>query len=440
MRIRNIPVCCLLFIFTFGMPVFLHADRGYSSAKMPESSEPEVTTQEAEILNRISAGIKKDQEIPEIIEFLKSRIKRDSSPALDFALGNLCFQSGELKKAESAYRAALKKMPAFSRARANLARVMLQQGEIDMALQELQSLLLAGAVKPSTMTLLGYTYLMKGEPIPAESAYRQALLYKPDDVNAYLGLAKSLLEQERYKESGKILEHVIEEFPLRGELWSLLANTRLALDQPMRAIAALESARRLEAASPEALATLGDLLINQGQPHAARKVYREAFAKEKPSIERLLRAIDAFLMVRDTMGAGAMLKRARALEKKGLLTADQRKKYHWQSAREAQINGKTRVALKAYQQLLEEDPLNTRILLAVGDIYHEEKEYERALLAYERAGRLGEMKITALIRQARVEVEQGKYQRAIEHLEEAQYLHPQPHVAKYLEQVRCLVR
>ena len=208
----------------------------------------------------------------------------------------------------------------------------------------------------------------------------------------------------------------------------------------MRAIAALESARRLEAASPEALATLGDLLINQGQPHAARKVYREAFAKEKPSIDRLLRAIDAFLMVRDTMGASAMLKRARVLEKKGLLTADQSKKYRWQLAREAQINGKIREALKAYQQLLEEDPLNTRVLLAMGDIYQEEKEYERALLAYERAGRLGEMKITALIRQARVVVERGKYQRAIEHLEEAQYLQPQPHVAKYLEQVRRLVR
>ncbi|MCK4249348.1 MAG: tetratricopeptide repeat protein [Candidatus Omnitrophica bacterium] len=423
-----IILLCLMFINTSGL------------CREPGSEEPTVSQKEAEILEQVIKLSEEDLETA--IEFLSAKVVSNSSSALDFSLGNLYFQKDKLEEAEDAYRNALKKLPGFSRARANLARILIGQGKIDAAIKEFKEILLAGKTRPSTLTLIGYTFLLKDRPVPAETAYRQALLLEPDDINAYLGLAKCLVQQERFKEAVKVLEDLLEDNPLNKELWFLLANANLALEKSDRAVITLECARRLDLASDQALASLGDLYLNQGQADEALIVYKEAFSMEEPSIDRLLRAVEGFIMMRQPSQAAVLLKRGHILEQAGKVswTPAQSCKLCWLKARQAHLKGEHEFALKAYNSLLEKDPLHGPALLATGDLHREEGRLEQALIFYERAGRIQDKEVKALIRQAQVEVDRQGYGRAVELLEAAQVLKPRAYVTRYLEQVRRLVR
>ncbi|MCD4812454.1 tetratricopeptide repeat protein [bacterium] len=402
------------------------------------AGEPVVSSEEAKLLSQVAEVSKKD--LTKAARVLEAKIKAESSAALNFALGNVRFQLNEYKKAEKAYRGALKKMENFNRARANLARVLVQQDRVDEAIDELKHLLLEGAPKPSTLTLLGYTYLLKEDAVAAESSYRQAIMYNPKDVNAVLGLVKALFEQERYQESIKLLERVIKDYPFRGELWALLANGRMSLGNTAGAVSALESARRLKVISKEGLSTLGDLFLNQNQPKQALIVYKQAFSEKTVDSNRLLRAIDGFLMVKEITYVNELIKKAQQLNAANKLTARQANKLYLQLAGKADLEGDKTKALSAYKRVLKKDPLNGKALLAMGDLYYDEKTYEQAAIAYERAGRIQLYKVDALIRLAQLSVARTRYEKAQQYLEAAQLLKPQKHIGNYLEQVKRLVR
>jgi tetratricopeptide (TPR) repeat protein len=224
--------------------------------------------------------------------------------------------------------------------------------------------------------------------------------------------------------------------------WSLLANVNLAQDKNKKAAVKLECARRLGVASPEALATLGDLYLNQGQVTEAVLVYKEAFDVEKPSPARMLRAVEGFVMLNKPKECGDLLEKILALEQKNpnIFSAEQRAKLRHVEARRAHLSGDRPGAIVAYKKLLEENPLDGDALVSLGDLYHESGELEEALIVYERAARVPGKETTALVRQAQVEVERERYARAVKLLEAAQVFKEQPHITKYLAQLRRLVR
>ena len=122
------------------------------------------------------------------------------------------------------------------------------------------------------------------------------------------------------------------------------------------------------------------------------------------------------------------------------LSPDQRRKLLRLEARQAYLRGDRKTALKAHERLLEEHPLDGDALIALGDIHREACALEEAMMAYERAARISGKEAEALVRQAQVEVERERYAGAVERLEAAQAMDPRPNVARYLEQVRRLVR
>ena len=405
-----------------------------------QSREPTVTKQEAETLSKAAELAEKD--VAAAVSFLHPLVKPSSSAALDFALATFYLQENDLEQAARSYRIALEKMPTFARARANLAQVLIQQEKLDEAVNELQLIVGEGVANPSTYTLLGYTFLLKGEAVPAETAYRQALLFKPGDTNAYIGLTKSLLQQERYRECISLIRNLLESRPTEDELWSVLANACIALGDLDRAITSLECARRLGVASSEGLATMGDLYLNREQPSEALAAYTQAFSVEKPSVARLLRAAEGLLMMDQPSEAAVLIEQALGIKEKhpNSFTPELVQKLRWLQARQAHLSGKIEDAVKEYELFLEENPLHADALLALGDIYRQRSEYEKALLAYERAARLPDAEVKAFVRQAQAEVDRGRYSRAVELLEQAQAKDPQRNVARYLDQVRHLIR
>lgn len=398
--------------------------------------EPTVSEDEAVFLQRVLSV--SETNVTAAVSLLRDeRPEEAESPVFDFTLGNLHFQEDQLPEAETAYRAAVEKMPRFRAALMNLGRVLLLREKPDQTIEIYQRLVEDGQATADILLLLGHALLLEDAPAGAETAYRQALLLRPRDPEIRTGLAKTLLRQERYREGLAVVRELLDRDPLNRELWSLRINALLSDAEHEHAIRAIEQARRLDRASPEMLATLGDLWLNADRPADALAAYREAFADEAPSAERMLRAIEGFLMVDDPEGAEAMFRRADEA-----VDPDAHPEAHLRltrlRARHAMRRERLDQAARLLRDVLERDPLDGRALLTLADLEARRDQPEKALLAAERAGRVEGFEAEALLRRARIEVSRGRYDAAIPLLESAQTFQPRDAVARYLEQVRRL--
>lgn len=399
--------------------------------------QPSVTGEESRLLADVLKIAETNEE--QAIDDLLAKIKKSSSPALDFTLGNLYWRTDNLPGAENAYSKALSKLPNFRMAIMNLGRIHLIQDKTSETISLYQGLVENGQANAETYLLLGHALFMEESVVSAESAYRQALLLRPRDNEARTGLVKALLQQERYQEGLALLNEILNAQPLDQDLWSLKVNGLLAKGNIEEAIAALEQARRLDCASPEMVATLGDLWLNQNRPKDGLAAYEEAFDQEDPDLERILRAAEGFLMLPDADGALKMLNQAEKempenvdLELKIRLL---RLKSEW-----ALLNNQFTEAETLSKTILVLDPLDGRTLLQLANIQVENGELAKAILSCERAARIDGFEANALLRQARIEIERDNYRQAVALLESAQVFEPRPYVADYLEQVRRLAK
>jgi tetratricopeptide (TPR) repeat protein len=400
-------------------------------------NEPTVTREESEI---ITQALTLFEEHPHnAIQFLDQSITPGSSSALDFTLATLYLRDKHLEEAERAYTNALKKLPTFTRARANLARIYMQLGLMDKALEQFQQVLLEGAREPSTLALVGYIHLSKNAAVPAENAYRQAILLNPEDEQAYYGLAKSLLIQERYDEVVPLLTQMIDTDPEQMNLWGLLANAYLSKDQPFEAIKTLEAARRMGISNSDMFATLGDIYLNEELAEDSVNAYQEAMALGDLSPARMLRAIEGFVSIHQPDEARRLLGNPSIVSREDW-GPDEEYKLLWLKARLAHLEEKYQEAIDLYQQALDQDPINGMVLISLGDLYQQQGKLEEALIVFEQAQQDEHVSRQALLKQSQLEVSRQRFARAVEILEEVLVDDFQPHVARYLEQVRRLIR
>ncbi len=400
--------------------------------------EPKITQEEGQFLAYVMRLLETDP-VEAVRQLREERPDDSQNPALDFTLGNVLFQADDLEGAETAYRTALQKMPRFRAALMNLGRVLLLQDKAAETIKVYQRLVEDGQADADILQLLGHALMMEDAPVSAETAYRQAILLRPRRTEIRMGLAKALLRQERFREGLALIDEILKQDPLNQELWSLRVNALLSDEKYERATLAIESAHRLQRATPEMLATLGDLWLNQDQPEDALRAYSEAFAQEAPSVTRMLRALEGFLIVDSPEGAENMIKQISSK-----LDASRDPKEALRFLRlQADLALRKQEMDKAeafLDQVLKSDPLDGRALLTLADLQHRQGNSAQALLTAERAARVEGFEAEALIRQARIEVSRGRYAKAVPLLEAAQAFSPQDSVARYLEQVRRLAQ
>ena len=106
------------------------------------------------------------------------------------------------------------------------------------------------AIKPLTRTialgggdgkvfgLLGFAYASVGRNVSAEAAYRQALVFEPENLDFKLGLVKSAVATANYDYALALLDELIREYPERDNLWTLQANLYIQKEQPAKAASA----------------------------------------------------------------------------------------------------------------------------------------------------------------------------------------------------------
>jgi len=403
-----------------------------------KTDEPTVTRREAELLQEAArVGTTNAAAAAARLEKVDSG---ESSAGIDFAMGNLLFQAQVLEPAATAYRRALDKHPEFTRAMMNLARVYLLQEQPDRAIALFRRLILRGRADEDTYLLLGHALLLKDHGVSAESAFRQALLLSPQSTQARQGLARCLLLQQRYPEVLGLVSELLETDARNTELWSLRANALIALDRTAEVLRVLESARRLGRANGEMTATLGDLYLNADMPDEAVACHREASRRGAVPAARTLRALEALVALGRLDEADALLPSVEKRMADGGETGELRRGLLRLRAQLSRQRGKTDDAVRLCEELVREDPLDGKNLLLLGDLHTERGELEDALMAYERAAGAAGTEAEALVRQAQIAVDRERYARAVELLEASLVFENTPHVARYLEQVRRLVR
>jgi tetratricopeptide (TPR) repeat protein len=79
-------------------------------------------------------------------------------------------------------------------------------------------------------------------------------------------------------------------------------------------------------------------------------------------------------------------------------------------------DGNRRTASAALQEALALDPSNADALMALGQIYHGERDYGRADLMFQRASAYTPVRESALIARAEVAIDQQNFDGAIAHL------------------------
>lgn len=398
--------------------------------------EPTVTKEESVLLDTAMDVATTNTTLA--IEMLTADDLDKASPALDFAIGNLHFQSGRLDEAAAAYLSARRKLPKFRGAVMNLGRVYLMQERTEEAIELYQQIVSDGQADADILLLLGHALLMENAPVSAESAYRQSLLLRPKHSDAMLGMGKSLMRQERYAEGLAMVGEILQRDPTNQELWSLRANAYLSMGKHTEAMRTIEKARRIGCANAEMLATLGDLFLNQDLPDDALGAYEAAFAGKTLSVERLLRAVEGFLMVRDTSGAAKMMVNADAIRQSrpdSFGEAENRTRLRLKAELAQQV-GRYTEAMALCNEVLKLDPLDGRTMLVLAELQQDAGQLEEAAMTCERAARVKGYEADALIRQAQIEVQRERYGRAASLLAAAQTFEDRPHIARYLEQVR----
>ena len=97
--------------------------------------EPRISKAEQSVLAEVVA--KAENQLAEAIAYLENKVDEKSSPALDYALGTMCYQNGRLTTAVQAYQNAIKKFPNFLRAHKNLGLVQLNLANLEPASKSL---------------------------------------------------------------------------------------------------------------------------------------------------------------------------------------------------------------------------------------------------------------------------------------------------------------
>ena len=370
---------------------------------------------------------------------LTSLAKPDASAVFDFTLGNIAFQGEDLTKAVKHFETAIAKFPDYRRAHKNLGFALVRDGKFAAAIKPLTRTIALGGGDGKVFGLLGFAYLSLGKNVSAEAAYRQALVFEPENVDFKLALVKSSIGTANYDYALALLDELIKEYPERDNLWSLQANIYIQRDQNAKAALSLEMLRRAGKATPQTLYLLGDLYMAQESRDLALGAYLEAIEKDNgANPAKALRAAQILVSRGAWTEASQMF--AKIHQASTTLSPTDELKLLKLESKAAMANGAGEKAITTLEQIVRKDPLDGEALLLAGDYYSKNGQKEKAEFRYQTAASIQGFEAEAFVKHAQLLVQSQKYAQAADFLKKAQKVKPRDNVQRYLEKVEQLAR
>lgn len=406
---------------------------GFASDVEPRMAPEELATYRDKIVPLLREDQKK------AAAELTSLAKPGASAVFDFTLGNIHFQAEDLTNAVKQFEAAIAKFPDYRRAHKNLGFALVRDGKYAAAIKPLTRTIALGGGDGKVFGLLGFAYMSMGRNVSAEAAYRQALVFEPENVEFKLGLVKSSVATANYDYALALLDELIKEYPERDNLWSLQANIYIQREQPAKAVLSLEMLRRAGKANPQSLYLLGDLYMTQESPDLALEAYLSALEKDGgANPAKALRAAQILVSRSAWTEAGQLFGKIRQ-SPTALSGADELKLLKLES-KVAMATGSGAKAIETLEQIVQKDPLDGEALMLAGDYYAKNGQKEKAELRYQSAGAIQGFEADAYVKHAQLLVQSQKYAQAGELLKKAQKVKPRDNVERYLEKVEQLAR
>jgi tetratricopeptide (TPR) repeat protein len=400
--------------------------------------EPRLTPEEQAIYRDKIVPLLRDDQKKAMTE-LQSLAKPGASAVFDFTLGNVYFQNEDLTNAVKHFEAALAKFPDYRRAQKNLAFALVRDGKYAAAIKPLTRTIVLGGADGKVFGLLGFAFMNQGRPVSAEGAYRQALIFEPDNVDFKLGLVKCSVAAANYDYALALIDELITQFPERDNLWSLQANIYIQKEQPGKAAICFETLRRLGKATPQNLFMLGDLYMAQDSRDLALAAYLEAVDKDGgQNIAKALRP--AQILVSRGAWDEARTLFAKIHNNGGNLTGPEELKLLKLESKVAMSTGNGEKAIETLEQVIQKNPLDAEALLLAGDFYAKNGQKEKAEFRYQTASGIEGFEADAFVKHAQLLVQSQKYASAAELLRKAQKVKPRDNVQRYLEKVDQLAK
>lgn len=396
-------------------------------------AEPQISDEEKAFLRNLIDLIKANPK--EAIKALEAQTSQSSSAAFDFILANLYFQDGNLARAEQYYGNAVAKHPDFRRAYKNLGLVQVQKGDFEKAVKTISKAMELGEVDGRSYGLLGYGYLTLEKYYPAEAAYRQAILMQPDMIDWKVGLARCLMQTERYADAIALFDTLIQDAPDNADYWLLQGNAYLGKGESLDAAKNLEIVRRMGAGNTNTLTLLGDIYMNNALPDLALDAYLEATkVATVDNSKSLIRAAD--LLSRNgsydqakTMSTSIREKLGNTLDDSTdltLLTIE---------AKIARAQGDDKSAVNLLNKIVERDALNGEAIIELADYFADQGDMAKAITRYEQAEKIESFEHDALVAHAQARVRVGDYEEALPLLRRALQIEPNGNLEDYTKRV-----
>jgi tetratricopeptide (TPR) repeat protein len=397
--------------------------------------EPRVTSKDdREVLEEVLELIGAER-MDEAAALLEEEAGETASAVFDFTLGNIHFQAERLDEASVAYETAVGKFPRFRRAWKNLGLIRVRQGDFEGAAPALSRVVELGGGDAVTYGLLGFAWASQDRQLPAETAYRMAVLLDPATMDWKMGLARSLFKQERFADAATLCGQLIAEQPERADLWLLQANAFLGLQRPLDAAGNYEMVERLGGSTFDSLCMLGDIYVNEELHDLAADRYIAAMELAPGAgPARALRAAKVLAQRGGIEQTRRLADRIEALHGAALTDVD-RKDLLKLRARLAVATGAGEEEAALLREIVALDPLDGDALILLGQHASRAGDAEKAVFWFERAEGLESHEADARVRHAQLLVGQGRYAEALPLLRRAQQVNPRENIAEYLEQV-----
>jgi tetratricopeptide (TPR) repeat protein len=345
--------------------------------------EPEMTAEEYALYEKVVTGLSSNPEFAlKLLEAMMGE-KEQPSPAFEFILGNVYYSAGQIDKAETRYRSAVKRYPAFIRAWTNLGVLYYTADKYAEATPCFSKAVTLGDHDPTTFGLLGYCLERSGNIVAAEMSYMQALSGNPESLDWMEGLLRVYIQGRQFGRAESLVKTLIRLRPAKAEFWLAHANILLAQNRKLEAIVLLEASVGAGFAGPDELNLLGDLYAEQGFNPEAAGIYQKIMAVTPDVGERKLLHFAQVLVAAEKLPlAEDMLGRLKVAE----LTPAGRPVYLQTKSDLLAARKQWREARKLLEELLQTEPLNGRALLSLGRTYAAEDDLVHAAFAFHIPG------------------------------------------------------
>lgn len=410
-------------------------DRVMGSYGAHSELEPRLSDEEGQFFKTLIAVLEANLEQGAIL--LQERITGESSAALDFMLGTIRMQLGEMDKAVSSYEAAVTKFPNFMRAYKNLGIAYVQSGQLEKGAEAIIKGMELGGADGLSYGLLGYSYLNQELYSSALNAYSLAIAFQPNSKDWKLGKIRCLMELEAFGEAAGLVAELIAEDSANHELYLHQANISLAKDNIEAALANLEISRRLGGGDEGSLFLLADIYANRAMYALAIDAYEDALAATQVKAGRfksLTRAISSF--IENQAWEEALRLNRVAVEGLGSELDEEQRLALLNLKAEIELGSNdSDSAAATLAKIIEADPMNGRAIVLLAKHSWKKKDYEEAAFLYQRAENIETVAPQAFLQYGQMLVEQKEYVEAAKKLRRSLDLNYESNVADFLRAV-----